>query len=251
MNRPCFSLGVLLSSLAVCLFAVGSANSQTSVDVHAPPCLMCPYSAYVPSVPSNAYDVSDLCDIDDAYLAAQRSDAEAETATHDSYNYDDYFAEVFGGADESNEVPTPSVAASVVCHEDVDAFDYFDVDAYAPEATEPEDSFVGSDDSDAEIYDLRTSYDATYDEVMAPTVESPAPTTPDFAGTDHCFGGYADAFPADYRCDLADEYLEDAYRSFYHAGPDPSASVLPAEVLPAETAEEMTPESLVSDVDAS
>ena len=44
MNRPCFSLYVLLTSLAVCLLAVGTANGQAGLYIHTPPCLMCPYA---------------------------------------------------------------------------------------------------------------------------------------------------------------------------------------------------------------
>ncbi len=333
MNRPCFSLGVLLSSLAVCLVAVGSANSQTGFDGHSPVCLMCPYagSAYAitdtfagPPVaaasdeaapaaetPATAplladtvvdgdydysdydysdYDYSDYDyshyeatddytpDAGEAVSASVPAEAPAENAAanvddsefdvyfgeaadeatgaansdaeFDNYDYEDYFAEIYGSEDAWNAAGEATVAADVVANDDVEPFDFFDTAEFAPagDDTEAVDPFAGleefaadaasrdvadrSADEDAavaestavnaDLYDLRTTYDATYDEVMAPTSDAAATTPPAYRTTDHCFGGYPDPYDADYRCDLADVYLEDAFHSLPVDGPRPS-----------------------------
>jgi hypothetical protein len=199
-------------------------------------------------------------------------DATEVSSETDNYDYEDYFAEVYGTAEAAPDVESGDQAdteSSVISNEDVDAFDFFDGDAYGPtgpqqdpsiDATDGYDNYDGyptddeliemneealadddttpvsdpaardadvasdadvsgtNEDSANSLYDLRTTYDASYDEAMAP-----APRTENHGYGDHCFGGYLPPYHSDYRCDLADQYTGDAYQSFYHDGSDPSA----------------------------
>ena len=434
MNRPCFSLGVLLASLAVCLLAVGSANSQTEFDLHSPPCLLCPYSepsfAYptlavtddlggvvgLPwSEPTEAtpnddlssdsnvevndadydldydadyhysdyddktpiapdydhadydhadYDHSDYDDSvygrdyegDDADAGSETSadlnpddsedddtdydfssydyseyetdydytDADANTGTDagvnaldegdfdhlkseynysdyegfyeaqntdapvisvpsseltpavndeydefDNYFYEDYFAEAYGNDEEVIEAASgeaPKTEDPVNSNKDVAAFDYFDQDVYGPaeiehdlsigdgnssksefkyesnyeliemieeaqaddinaqmidaveleaEVSADDDVSPGANDAADALYDLRTTYDASYDEAMAPTTEAPLAENRHLGWADHCFGGYSQPYRSEYRCDLADQYQGEAYPAPY------------------------------------
>jgi len=429
MNRPCFSLGVLLASLAVCLLAIGSANGQTGIEIHTSPCLMCPYAEPslahqyhsvaaritpdpTESIPNDVesevdvndvdydldyesdhdstdyendsvdtsseetadprrdtsdeddseydyskydysdyeadyesvngdansedsadqnaddsdeddsdYDYSDYDDSDydysdyegdydstsaetNAALNADVSgdfgdiDAEYDDSHYegfydtettvaptpvgaipanepapsvkdedDNFDYADYFIEAYGIAEETTEVEsvdTSETESSVISNDDVEPYNYFDADAYGPTAPERDSSIDGTDvydnydgyesdydliemieeaqkddvaiptidavkpeaedtsDVDNSLYDLRTTYDASYDEAMTTTTARTLVEYPDRGWGDHCFGGYSVPYLADYRCDLADQYQGEAYQSFYHDGPDPS-----------------------------
>ena len=100
------------------------------------------------------------------------------------------------------------------------------IDAAAHDANVTSDADDSrNEDSANSLYDLRTTYDASYDEVMAPT---PLTENHNRGWGDHCFGGFSAPYHSDYRCDLADQYTGDTY-PFYHDGSDPSAVQIDSE----------------------
>ncbi|HJN07107.1 MAG TPA: hypothetical protein QF564_00325 [Pirellulaceae bacterium] len=214
-----------------------------------------------------------------AVVVPSNESTPAVTGEHDkfdNYDYEDYFAEVDGTDEEvieAGSAEAPEDEASVISNEDVEAFDYFDEDVYGPAATE-QDPSIGDDgfyenfkgyeseddhtemiemieeaqaddittpmidaveleaevSADADVsqgvnesadslYDLRTTYDPAYDEVMAPATETPSAQHHDLGSTDHCFGGYFDPYRSEYRCDLADQYQVEPYQSIVTVPP--------------------------------
>ena len=208
-----------------------------------------------------------------AVVVPSNESTPALTGEHDkfdNYDYEDYFAEVYGTDEEVIETGSAEALedeAPVISNEDVEAFDYFDEDVYGPAATE-QDPSIGDDgfyenfkgyeskddhtemiemieeaqaddittpmidaveleaevSADADVsqgvnesadslYDLRTTYDPAYDEVMAPAPETPSAQHHDLGSTDHCFGGYFAPYRSEYRCDLADQYQVEPYQS--------------------------------------
>jgi hypothetical protein len=85
----------------------------------------------------------------------------------DNYDYEDYFTEVNGTAEESTGAESadlPETDASVISNEDVEAFNYFDTDAYGPSApgedpshgeADPNENYDGYDyEADVDLFEI-------------------------------------------------------------------------------------------------